>query len=65
MEMVQCTALQVIFDLLHTFGLDAFQVETDTAEDEDEGTVYYYLNIKLTFECESPGYSFYVGNSYY
>ena len=35
--MVQCTALQVIFDLLHTFGLDAFQVETDPAETEDEG----------------------------
>ena len=36
METVRVTALQVIFDLLHTFGLDAFQVEADCGEQEME-----------------------------
>ncbi len=33
---VKMTALQVIFDLLHSYGLDAFNVDTAQTEDEDD-----------------------------
>lgn len=35
-EAVQVTSLQVIFDLLVTFGLDAFAVDPNIDDDEEE-----------------------------